>query len=176
MSYSARGAHLICTLEHSTWAVDNQLYVASCSPSRIQPVCFLDMGVTPLWLDRWSEIIATTGQESVHCRVIMLRFNGQVNGMKEKNPSDNKDPANLHEVDIQSDDPGNLVGRVGPTMGSIIYNLISPYGFEVIPNDKSNRNAYWGIIQEDSSGGRIYLWFQLWLSNSSDVVLVVDLV
>ncbi|XP_049364459.1 omega-amidase, chloroplastic-like isoform X2 [Solanum verrucosum] len=76
MSYRARGAHLICypgafnmstgatlwELEQRTRAVDNQLYVASCSPSRDSAGSYMIWGHSTV-VGPMGEIIATTGHE-----------------------------------------------------------------------------------------------------------------
>lgn len=76
MSYSSRGAHLICypgafnmssgaalwELEQRTRAVDNQLYVASCSPSRDSASSYMIWGHSTV-VGPVGEIIATTGHE-----------------------------------------------------------------------------------------------------------------
>ncbi|CAN4098008.1 unnamed protein product [Withania somnifera] len=76
MSYSARGAHLICypgafnmstgvalwELEQRTRAIDNQLYVASCSPSRDSSSSYMIWGHSTV-VGPMGEIIATTGHE-----------------------------------------------------------------------------------------------------------------
>nr|XP_016514375.1 PREDICTED: omega-amidase, chloroplastic-like isoform X2 [Nicotiana tabacum] len=76
MSYSARGAHLICyagafnmstgaalwELEQRSRAVDNQLYVASYSPSRDSASSYMIWGHSTV-VGPMGEIIATTGHE-----------------------------------------------------------------------------------------------------------------